>query len=296
MYSMKIVYYNTHSYYKAKMEAELNNMSNKIVLCLLITIFISIVSCNTNTGTETISIPITSNETAQSANILRDASSSNNKLVNSGVNVIGRGFADAKPDVAIINFSIKSVNDTASISRNKAAKGLQNILNALKAQNISEDNITTNFFKIGPEREWNEKTRKMEIIGFSTTNSVKVKIYQLENIGEIVDEIIINSDELIDFDSIGFELEDKTSIIKYARKMAVENAIEKAEEIATTAQIKLGSPTYITEISSPNAFENVSDMPMMAMARAESFVDTPIMSGDISVSVEVQIHFDIIDN
>ena len=35
---------------------------------------------------------------------------------------------------------------------------------------------------------------------------------------------------------------------------------------------------------------------MMAMARAESFTETPIMSGDISVSVQVQMHFDINDN
>ena len=119
---------------------------------------------------------------------------------------------------------------------------------------------------------------------------------ELDNIGEIIDVIIMNSDELIDFESITFDLEDKTTIIKSAREIAVKNAMEKAQEIASTANIKLGNPKYINEISSPSAFESVSDMPMMAMARAESFIETPIMSGDISVSVQVQMHFDINDN
>ena len=67
----------------------------------------------------------------------------------------------------------------------------------------------------------------MELIGFKTTNSVKVKIYELDKIGEIIDVIILNSDELIDFESITFDLEDKTTIIKSAREIAVKNAIEK---------------------------------------------------------------------
>ena len=220
----------------------------------------------------------------------------NNQQVATGINVIGKGMADANPDIAIINFSVVSIKDSASESRNTAAKALQNVLNELIAKDVSKDNITTNYFRIGPEKEWNDKKRKMELIGFKTTNSVKVKIYELDKIGEIIDVIILNSDELIDFESITFDLEDKTTIIKSAREIAVKNAIEKAQEIAGTANIKLGSPTYINEISSPSAFESVSDMPMMAMARAESFTETPIMSGDISVSVQVQMHFDINDN
>ena len=163
-------------------------------------------------------------------------------------------------------------------------------------KDIPKENITTNYFRIGPEKEWNDKKRKMELIGFKTTNSVNVKIYELDKVGEIIDVIILNSDELIDFESITFDLEDKTTIIKSAREIAVKNAMEKAQEIASTANIKLGNPKYINEISSPSAFESVSDMPMMAMARAESFTETPIMSGDISVSVQVQMHFDINDN
>ena len=278
-------------------------MLKKFFIFLLISVGLISVSCNNSVGfgtgesdSESISVPLPATESTLQNRALRDVSLLNNQQVATGINVIGKGMADANPDIAIINFSIVSIKDSASDSRNTAAKTLQNILDELIAKDISKENITTNYFRIGPEKEWNDKKRKMELIGFKTTNSVKVKIYELDKVGEIIDVIIINSDELIDFESITFDLEDKTSIIKSAREIAVKNAMEKAQEIASTANIKLGNPKYINEISSPNAFESVSDMPMMAMARAESFIETPIMSGDISVSVQVQMHFDINDN
>ena len=278
-------------------------MLKKFFIFLIISVGLISVACNNSVGfgteesdSESISVPLPATGSTLQNSLVRDLSLLNNQQVATGINVIGKGMADANPDIAIINFSVRSVKKTASVSRNSAAKALQNILDALEDRDISKDNITTNFFRIGPEKEWNEKTKKMEVIGFKTTNSVKVKVYKLDAIGEIIDVIIINSDELIDFESITFDLEDKTTIIKAAREIAVKNAIEKAQEIATTANIKLGNPKYINEISSPSAFESVSDMPMMAMARAESFIETPIMSGDISVSVQVQMHFDINDN
>ena len=275
----------------------------KFFIFLLISVGLISVSCNNSVGfgtgesdSESISVPLPATESTLQNRALRDVSLLNNQQVATGINVIGKGMADANPDIAIINFSIVSIKDSASDSRNTAAKTLQNILDELIAKNISKENITTNYFRIGPEKEWNDKKRKMELIGFKTTNSVNVKIYELDKVGEIIDVIIMNSDELIDFESITFDLEDKTTIIKSAREIAVKNAMEIAQEIASTANIKLGNPKYINEISSPSAFESVSDMPMMAMARAESFIETPIMSGDISVSVQVQMHFDINDN
>ena len=288
---------------KQKFSVGIIGMLKKQFIFLIISVGLISIACNNTVdfGSEeadpdSISVPLPSTETSSQNNLTRDLSLLNNQQVATGINVIGKGMADANPDIAIINFSVVSIKDSASESRNTAAKALQNVLNELKAKDVSKDNITTNYFRIGPEKEWNDKKRKMELIGFKTTNSVKVKIYELDKIGEIIDVIILNSDELIDFESITFDLEDKTTIIKSAREIAVKNAIEKAQEIAGTANIKLGSPTYINEISSPSAFESVSDMPMMAMARAESFTETPIMSGDISVSVQVQMHFDINDN
>ncbi len=278
-------------------------MLKKFFIFLLISVGLISVSCNNSVGfgtgesdSESISVPLPATESTLQNRALRDVSLLNNQQVATGINVIGKGMADANPDIVIINFSIVSIKDSASDSRNTAAKTLQNILDELIAKDISKENITTNYFRIGPEKEWNDKKRKMELIGFKTTNSVNVKIYELDKVGEIIDVIIMNSDELIDFESITFDLEDKTTIIKSAREIAVKNAMEKAQEIASTANIKLGNPKYINEISSPSAFESVSDMPMMAMARAESFIETPIMSGDISVSVQVQMHFDINDN
>ena len=288
---------------KQKFSVGIIGMLKKQFIFLIISIGLISISCNNSVdfgseeaGSDSISVPLPSTETLSQNNLSRDLSILNTQQVATGVNVVGKGMADANPDIAIINFSVVSIKDTASESRNTAAKALQNIIDELIAKDIPKENITTNYFRIGPEKEWNDKKRKMELIGFKTTNSVKVKIYELDKVGEIIDVIIINSDELIDFESITFDLEDKTSIIKSAREIAVKNAMEKAQEIASTANIKLGNPKYINEISSPNAFESVSDMPMMAMARAESFIETPIMSGDISVSVQVQMHFDINDN
>ena len=110
-------------------------MLKKFFIFLLISVGLISVSCNNSVGfgtgesdSESISVPLPATESTLQNRALRDVSLLNNQQVATGINVIGKGMADANPDIAIINFSIVSIKDSASDSRNTAAKTLQNIL------------------------------------------------------------------------------------------------------------------------------------------------------------------------
>ena len=153
---------------KQKFSVGIIGMLKKQFIFLIISVGLISIACNNTVdfGSEeadpdSISVPLPSTETTSQNNLTRDLSLLNNQQVATGINVIGKGMADANPDIAIINFSVVSIKDSASESRNTAAKALQNVLNELIAKDVSKDNITTNYFRIGPEKEWNDKKRKM---------------------------------------------------------------------------------------------------------------------------------------
>ena len=72
----------------------------------------------------------------------------------------------------------------------------------------------------------------------------------------------------------------------------MKNAISKAEQLAKLSGVNLGLPFYITEItsSSPVVKSGFQEGARMAMA---ADVSTPISSGELELSMKIQVGFSI---
>ena len=143
---------------KQKFSVGIIGMLKKQFIFLIISVGLISIACNNTVdfGSEeadpdSISVPLPSTETTSQNNLTRDLSLLNNQQVATGINVIGKGMADANPDIAIINFSVVSIKDSASESRNTAAKALQNVLNELKFISIRDT-----LFTLSKYIDWNK--------------------------------------------------------------------------------------------------------------------------------------------
>ena len=155
--------------------------------------------------------------------------------------------------------------------------------------NIEDNDLKTSHFNVSPQYNYRNESGP-EIIGFRVTNTITVKFRDMEEIGSFIDDAVSIGGNNIRINNIHFKVENSDSYLDLARKLAIENARNKAELFADAAKVELGSVIRISESSN-----FVSPMPRMSleMASPSSSSVTPISPGQQDISIQVSVTFEI---
>lgn len=208
----------------------------------------------------------------------------------SGIWVNGQGEVQAPPDMAKLRLGIEARADTVEEAQSQAQQAMDDVMQTLDEQGIAEKDIQTRRFSIQPITRWNEKQEQEEIQGYRVTNMIEVTIREVDAVGDIVDPVAEAGGDLTRIEGINFTIDEPTEYYEEAREQAVENAREKAQQLADAAGVELGAPSYISEGSTYRP-----ETPMAAVPReeAEAAGETPISPGELTISVNVQVVYSI---
>lgn len=216
------------------------------------------------------------------------ASSAGDNSQQTGIWVSGTGTVTAAPDVAILSLGVESQAVTVTEAQSDAVAAMVGIMAALDANGVAEKDIQTQRYSISVVRKWDEDYRKEITIGYRVTNIVTAKIRDIDKTGIIIDAVAEAGGDLTRIESIGFTVDDSTAYNSEAREQAVLDAMAKAEQIASTANVILGRATYISE--SGGYIPTRYPAPSFAGSLDES---TPISPGEMEITITVQMGFAI---
>ena len=207
--------------------------------------------------------------------------------------VTGIGTIAAAPDMATINLTVLREAETAkgALAENNAA--MNEILNAMKAFDIEDKDLQTSNFSIHPRYVYpknNNQNQSPKIVAYQVSNSLSVRIRDLDRVGEILDKSVtlgVNQGG-----NIFFSNADPEPLQMQARAEAMKNAIAKAKVLTEAAGVKIGSIKQISEQSF-----NPSPQPMLRgqvakMAMAESDA-VPIATGENTYRISVNVTFEL---
>ena len=206
------------------------------------------------------------------------------------IHVNGNGSVSGEPDIASLNLGVAVERKSVAEAREVAASAMTALIDSLKANGIAEKDIVTQNFSIYPQYDYWEGERKLR--GYSVNNTVQAKVRELETLTDVIDDAAEAGGDNIVLNSIQFMIEDTTPLQEQARAIAVKNAKAKAQTIAEASGVTLGKPVTITENS-------YYESPPIPYAAAEAFADTaertptPIVSGDLTVTVNVTVVYEI---
>ena len=207
------------------------------------------------------------------------------------IHVNGSGTVSGEPDIATLHLGVSVERDSVADAREEAANAMTALIDSLKANGIAEKDIITQNFSIYPQYDYSEGERKLR--GYSVNNTVQTKVRELDTLSDVIDDAAEAGGDNIVLNSIQFMIEDTTSLQEQARAMAVKNAEAKALTIAEASGVTLGKPVTITENS-------YYESPPIPYAVAESdFADdakrtsTPIVSGELTVTINVTVVYEI---
>jgi uncharacterized protein YggE len=210
--------------------------------------------------------------------------------VNSTVYATGSAVTRLAPDRVFISIGVETTDKTASDALSLNSGLMNNIISELRSDGLKPNETRTTFFNIFPLYNYTESGTRLNVTGFTVTNTVEIESSNLNNISRWIDTAVAsgaNSINSIDFSVTEKRLEDaRTKLITDA----IGNAQQKAEAAASAVQLGItGIKSIVIDGSTTNP-----PLPPQPFYRdsvsaqgGTASLSTPIMAGEQEVSVTV---------
>ena len=216
------------------------------------------------------------------------AQSDSSDMVRS-INVNGTGRVKVEPDVADIRLGVTQQGKDAKQASDKAATVMDAMIKALIDVGIAEADIQTTNLNLNPIYDYDDNPPN--IVGWQASNMVNVTVRDITAVGEVVDAATAAG--ATNVNGISFRVEDPSGAQSLARSEAVVDAESKALQLAGDARVNIIGVITITESSGQPPQPLFLSRTDLSFASAESAPITPVLPGEVEISVNVFIQYEI---
>lgn len=203
------------------------------------------------------------------------------------ITVTGESTVHVKPDEVTLTFGVETKDEDAKVAKTNNDKLMSDVHKYLKAQKIDPKNIQTDYVRLNAMYVYNDKDRKQE---YAAVNTVSLKLTDIAKYETIVSGLLERGINKIDQVSFG-----SSKLIQHqteARNLAIQNAKEKADALASAIGQSIGKAYYINENSSQMIPYPRVAMKTMNYVSEESSADGPtIAPGEIEIKGNVTVSF-----
>lgn len=203
------------------------------------------------------------------------------------INVAGTGEVYLVPDIAYVYIGTRSqaadVATALTDNNNQAAA----ISSELQGMGIDPLDIQTTAFNVYPLQNYGPDGQPTDL-QFVVENTVFVKVKQLPILGELLDAVVRKGANQIN--GISFDVQDRKQAESDARNLAIQDAKDKATEIAAAAGVGLGDLMNINVYSSGNPQPIFDAKGGGAMNSSSS---APIASGQLLITADANLTYNI---
>ena len=195
--------------------------------------------------------------------------------------------ASRTPDIATISTGVVTQAADANAAMRDNAVQMDRMMAALRAAGIAPRDIQTSGINLNPQYKYAEN-QPPAIVGYQASNTVNVKVRELAKLGKVLDALVTQGANQINGPSFG--IDQPEAALEEARLAAVKKAQAQAQTYARALGLQVKRIVSISEggASLPRP------VPMMrAMAADAGFKETAVAPGESSVSVSVEMVFEL---
>jgi len=195
--------------------------------------------------------------------------------------VSGQGQVMAQPDMAVVNVGVETEAETAVDALGQNSEQMQQVISATLAADVAEADIQTQGLSLNPVYNQPADGGAAELTGYRARNVVQITVRSLDNLGVLLDDVISAGGNTIE--GIQFQVSNRAELETDARTAAMENARQKAAQLADLADATLGPVLVITEggVSTPAPFA-------ASLAAAEAPA-VPVQAGTQTINYTVNV-------
>lgn len=198
----------------------------------------------------------------------------------------------AKPDLALIVFSVVTEAKTVAQAMTQNTSKMNAVIDSAKGMSVEEKDLKTTSFNIRPLYEYNRASSvypsgQRVLVGYEVTQSLQVKIRDLEKIGQIIEGATDAGANQVG--SLQFTIDDQDALKAQVREEAIKKAKAKAEKIADELGVDLVGIVGFNESASAVRY----DYAMKEMGIGGGEVVPQIETGENKIETTVNIVFEI---
>ena len=190
------------------------------------------------------------------------------------------GEARYIPDRATISMGVQTRATTAAKASADNAIKQRAVIEAIRAQGIGADQISTVNYTLSAEQVYNPQAgdKAPRVTGYVATNTVRVEVKKVDQVGALIDAAIAKGAN--DVSSLDFHSSTPDSL----RRVALADAYKRAEADATVlAQAAGGRLGELIELTTGGSSESSQPVYLMSALAGK----TPIQAGEAGFSVSV---------
>jgi len=185
------------------------------------------------------------------------------------IKVTGVATVAGDPEIATFTINLQVVNEDISLIEKKHSEILKHALKLLKEVGVDEKNIltsirsdvllegvsySTNSYNYSNRRSYEgynprSSSGYRSTIKFKTSSSINVLVEDLSKINQLTK--LFADPKGISFGHISYDIKDKTTPKEQALTKAIDNAKQKAKQLARLSELQLGKLINITTSSQP---------------------------------------------
>lgn len=203
------------------------------------------------------------------------------------ISISGEGKVYTKSDIAMISFSVVSEGKRVVDVQNENTRKTNQVIKFLKESGIEEKDIKTTTYSLYPQYSY-EEGRAPRIVGYSITQALEAKIRKLDKIGEILEGATLNGVNQIG--SLYFKVDKDEEFKEQARKLAIEDAKKKAENLASQLGVKLIKISGYSESGAPVPIYREFEFLSKGVGGGES---PQIQTGESEIIINVTLTYEI---
>ncbi len=213
------------------------------------------------------------------------------------INVSAEGKTTAKPDLAQFSFSVVTEGGDLETVAKENNERLSKAIEFVKKEGIPNDDIKTTQYNLSPRYEYDEHRKKSFITGYELTQTVLVKVKELDKNIDKVSSILGSITELgvNQVSGVSFTVEDQEKYLAQARTEAFEKAKTKAKAMADANGVKLGRVISFTEYQNGPIYMPYGKAMGMGgdFSAAEAMPPAPIQTGTNEIVTSVSVTYEL---
>ena len=202
------------------------------------------------------------------------------------LSVSAQAQASHAPDIATVSAGVVTQAADGNTAMRQNAEQMNRVLAAIRAAGVAEKDVQTSGINLHPQYRY-EENQPPRITGYQASNTVNVKLRDVAKMGKVLDALVASGANQINGPSFG--IDDPEPLYDQARVEALRRARDRADTYARALDLRVRRIVSISE----GGAALPPPMPRMAMMKAEAYDSTPVAAGESSVSVNLDVVFEL---
>jgi uncharacterized protein YggE len=216
------------------------------------------------------------------------------------ISVDGKGDVFAVPDTATFSYGVMATAKDVTTAQTEVNTKGNAIMAYLKSKGVEEKDIQTTDYSVNPHYEYGQAActsgycppGKQTLTGYDVSETVAVKVKDTKKAGELLSGI--GSKGATNLSGLSFTIDDQKALEAQARTKAINDAREKADELARELGVSIvrvvgfnesgGMPMYYAKAMSADSF----GMGAQSAPAPEIAVGQNKISSNVSVTYEIR--------